>query len=244
MTKSNCQDFGAHVLRVFFHHDPECRCPRALEAVNKELVSLRAANVWDEAGVAEWADVRVKHPDAHIARIFSIVGVKNSEASDPALWRYKGRVVFGGDKISTTKDEVAMFTDIAASPSSMTAARALIALTCVTAKSVVLQSDCIQAYIQSPIQGAPTFIRLPKQWWPAEWARFKDPCCRLRLSLYGHPLSGLYWFRHLEARLVKLGYVLLMVGHQSVTIRKVVLGLSCMSMIFSLEVHRTQHIVP
>ncbi len=138
--------------------------------------------------------------------MFPIVGVKNSESPDPETWKYKGRIVFGDDNIKTASDNVAMFTDKAASPSSMIAARALIAMTAVTADAAVLQSDCVQAYIQSPIQGPPTFVRLPKQWHPPSWSDFKDPCCRLLLSLYGHPLSGLYWHRHLDARLKKLGY--------------------------------------
>jgi hypothetical protein len=99
-----------------------------------------------------------------------------------------------------------MFSELSAMPASMIAARSLLAVACCTEDSTVLQSDCVQAYIQSPLQGPPTYVRLPKAWHPPHWKKYKDPCCRLKLSLYGHPLAGLYWHRYLEEKLVKLRY--------------------------------------
>ncbi len=46
--------------------------------------------------------------------------------------------------------------------------------------------------------------------WPDFWfhdgakrtkPKFEDPCCRLKLALYGHPDSGGYWEQHCEKQL-------------------------------------------
>ena len=62
--------------------------------------------------------------------------------------------------------------------------------------NIVEQSDAPQAYTQSLLGGEPTWIFLPRSQWPPEWKGYKNPVCRLRLALCGHPLSGLYWERH------------------------------------------------
>eukprot|EP00971_Amphidinium_carterae_P114959 2277115-Amphidinium_carterae.1 len=48
-----------------------------------------------------------------------------------------------------------------------------------------------------------TWVELPKCFWPAEWydeqgvPRYERPCCVLIKALYGHPVSGGAWERHL-----------------------------------------------
>ncbi len=74
--------------------------------------------------------IKVRHPDAHIARIFPIVGIKNSESLNESDWKYKGRVVLGGNNIQGTDDSVAVFTDLAATPANMIATRSLLAVSC------------------------------------------------------------------------------------------------------------------
>ena len=32
------------------------------------------------------------------------------------------------------------------------------------------------------------------------------PCCQLRLSLYGHPMSGKYWENHFTEKLFSTGF--------------------------------------
>ena len=53
-----------------------------------------------------------------------------------------------------------------------------------------------------------TWVRLPYERWPQWWkdAGFKDPVCPLRLSLYGHPMSGKYWENHFTEKLESAGY--------------------------------------
>ena len=54
----------------------------------------------------------------------------------------------------------------------------------------------------------PTYISLPRAWWPQDWIDkgYKGPVCPLRLALYGHPKSGDLWHNKLEAVLLKNGF--------------------------------------
>ena len=55
-------------------------------------------------------------------------------------------------------------------------------------------SDATGAYWQALLGGTETWVRIPRDRWPKAWhAKYERPVCRLRLSLYGHPLAGLYW---------------------------------------------------
>ena len=53
-----------------------------------------------------------------------------------------------------------------------------------------------------------TWVELPKSQWPAKWtaAGMRRPCCQLRLSPYGHPMSGKYWENHFTERLLSVGF--------------------------------------
>ena len=75
----------------------------------------------------------------------------------------------------------------------MAAARVAVACEAVDQELTLLQSDCKRAYTQAKFEGPPTFIRLPKRWWPEHWKRFKQPVCRLDYALYGHPKAGDIW---------------------------------------------------
>jgi hypothetical protein len=68
------------------------------------------------------------------------------------------------------------------------------------------QCDAEQAYIQSKLGGDPTWVRLPRERWPASWSKMKDPVCPLILALYGHPDSGGYWKAHCERHLRECGF--------------------------------------
>ena len=185
--------------------DPRTRSQKAKDALAKELGKLRERNCWDEKNVVEWEEVKRKHPGAHMATIFPLVGIKNHEQAEE-FWKWKGRIVLGGHNIKSTHgDKIAMFQDTASTPSSMAAARAIIAAACLTPDSVILQSDCPNAYIQSEFTGPLTYERIPREWWPPAWSGMRDPVCKLLKSLYGHPSAGNGWQRHLEERLAKVG---------------------------------------
>ena len=71
-------------------------------------------------------------------------------------------------------------------------------------------SDATGAYTQSVLKGPKTWITLPKDRWPKSWhTRFTSsdpPVVPLRISLYGHPLAGLYWEQHCQSAIKKCGF--------------------------------------
>ena len=196
----------ALITKTLAPGDPLLRSPEALAAIAKELAELRKLHVWDEANPKEAKDVAKYEPDAHVARIFPIVGIKHFE--DPVMQKYKGRVVLSGDKIKTATGEWATFAELGRVPSTMTACRVLLIVFAIVRDAVILQSDCLRAYVQATMRGPKTYIRLPKPWWPKEWAgRFVDPVCELKRALYGHPHAGDFWGDKFEAELKRLGFV-------------------------------------
>ena len=79
----------------------------------------------------------------------------------------------------------------------------------------IQQADAEAAYTQCELKGTETWVRLPEDRWPREWfhniggktvCRYKDPVCRLRKALYGHPGAGTYWEMHAEAHLKSVGF--------------------------------------
>ena len=49
-------------------------------------------------------------------------------------------------------------------------------------------------------------MKLPKSQWKPSWRGMKRPVCQLRLSLYGHPMSGKYWENHFTDKLLKCNF--------------------------------------
>ena len=188
------------VTKTLHPGDPLCQSPPALECVRSELEDLRSVPTWDEDHPVESDELKRTKPHVHVARIFPIIGVKNWE--DPESHRWKGRIVLAGNLIKTAMGQWALFGEIGAVPSTMSACRALLAAYAITPDACLLQSDCLRAYTQAPMKGEETYIRLPKAWWPSHWVgRYKDPLCRLLRALYGHPDSGNHWADKLGSEL-------------------------------------------
>ena len=73
--------------------------------------------------------------------------------------------------------------------------------------NVLQQSDADMAYCQTTFRGTPTYVRLPKHRWPADWhGKYWDPVCPLEKALYGHPESGYYWEEHCDEKLRLEGF--------------------------------------
>ena len=195
----------AMITKTLEPGDPLNRHPDALKAIGDELSELRKIQTWDEAHPIEASEVCAKFPDAHLARIFPIIGIKHFE--DIEMRRWKGRIVVAGNKIKTVTGQWATFQEVGSIPSTMASCRCLLTLYATSRGYHLLQSDCIRAYVQAPMKGPKTFIRLPKAWWPAEWVgKFRDPVCELLLALYGHPHAGDFWYDRLESELKKLNF--------------------------------------
>ena len=79
-------------------------------------------------------------------------------------------------------------------PTYMSACRALLACVALNHSEVeVLQSDCRRAYVRVAFTGPPTYIELPREWWPKAWQGMRRPVCRLKKALYGKPKAGDLW---------------------------------------------------
>ena len=129
--------------------------------------------------------------------------------------KYKGRVVFRGDQVKDETGFYAVFTEQGASASQMAAAKFLDTIARMPGMTGQA-ADAVKAYTQVQLSKAPTLLGLPKNecpdTWislpasrhPASWKNIQDPVCPLERNLYGHPLAGLLWERHLEEALLKL----------------------------------------
>ena len=121
--------------------------------------------------------------------------VKHSELEE-AKHKYKGRVVFGGHRVFDEFGLAAEFPDQGSGASFLTASKLCDAVSMLPGCSGE-QSDATSAYTQSKLgtgmQGAyvVTWVELLKSQWRHERiaSGMRRPCCQLRLSLYGHPMS-------------------------------------------------------
>ena len=208
--------FNACVARPVYPKEVKTN-PKAKAALDAEWHRLRhvprkdgTRGVWDEHRVREWpavkADAQAKGETAHVARVFGLVVEKNHELpEDDPKRKYKGRAVVGGDNMRDETGNYALFQDLGSCPATMEAARAADAYGCLDGHDIQ-QCDAEQAYTQAELSGTPTWVRLPRDQWPASWAGMKDPVCPLVLALYGHPDSGGHWEAHCEKHLRAVGY--------------------------------------
>ena len=206
--------FNTMITRLIPAKSAEFRSPPCQAAIDKEVSRLRAATVWDESSVREWNDVR-KDPeqvDAFVARLFVIMGQKNSEMFGTASeMPFKARAVVAGNNLQSKTGVPAyeLFSEVSSAPATMSAARGGCAVAAMRGWEMSLR-DAEQAYIQASLvrKGKPlTWVRLPRTWWPKSWAdRFRDPVVLLLKALYGHPESGAVWEGHLRKALTGLGW--------------------------------------
>ena len=133
----------------------------------------------------------------HFGRVFPLCGVKHSELP-PEQRKYKGRVVFQGNNVKDELGYDAVFTDQGSSAIFLAASKLLDVVSMLPGCDGG-QSDAPQAYTQALFDNGEndevgTWVFLPQDQWPSGWiGKFKRPVVRLRLALYGHPLSGLFW---------------------------------------------------
>jgi len=141
----------------------------------------------------------------HFGSLMALCHQEHSELAE-ALRRYRGRVVSRGDNVRDEEGFYAVFSEQGTSASHLASATFLDAIARMPGNDGE-DSGAIGAYTQCELEGPPTWITLPSDQRPASWAQFKNPVCRLRLNLYGHPLAGLYRERHCAKALMNLGVV-------------------------------------
>ena len=185
----------------------------AQASLDMEWDKLIKKKAWDMSTVREWDDVSKeaakKGKKAHVGKIFEICVEKGSELpKGNPLRKFKGRTVFQGNNVRDENNDTALFSELGSSPATMEAGKVLDAYGHAPNHGVE-QADGKQAYTQTTLKGADTWVRLPRERWPKEWiGKYKDPVVRLRLALYGHPDSGGFWEQHCEKRLKEVGFEL------------------------------------
>ena len=96
-----------------------------MEALKEELDTHHDLT-WETSNPQELERVKAEFPEAHIARVFPVHGIKNAEDANKENHKWRVRAVFGGNHIRTTTGLPAVFQEIQLTPSKMVAARVLI----------------------------------------------------------------------------------------------------------------------
>ena len=102
----------------------------------------------------------------------------------------KGRSVLLGDNVKDQDFNWAELCELASSPPSIEAAKALDAMGSLPGYKVKT-GDARGSYTQSLLWGTETWVTLPENPCPKHWKRkFRRPVVRLVLALYGHADAG------------------------------------------------------
>ena len=182
--------------------------PDAMNAVRSEKQGLLKEGTWLEEKPVERdvlvADAKAAGRHIHLGELMPIASIKHWES--PALRKYKGRIVFRGDCVKDQDGKMAVFQEIAASPSAIFTINSNQAYGLLPGHKSTT-ADAEQAYLQAELKSQyPTWVLIPKELWPKHWhGKYYKPMCRLYKSLYGHPESGGHWENHLKERILKIG---------------------------------------
>ena len=135
--------------------------------MNKEWQRLRDKQVWDENDVRDWDDVRRDADnngyECHLGYIFDLCVQKNSELADgDPRKKYKGRVVFQGNRVVNQNHEAALFEDLGSAPATIEASRMADFIGCAQGNAIHI-ADAEQAYVQAKMRGKPTWVCLPPE---------------------------------------------------------------------------------
>jgi hypothetical protein len=149
------------------------RSAGARKALRKEWDRLRLINTWREDLVEEWDAVKARakkaHTPVHVGVVLQICVEKDSETEKPERERKcKGRVVFRGNDVVDEHWDVAMFRELGSAPATMVAAKAC-DLYGLLEGHIIENADAAQAYTQSLLGGAETWVSLPREEWPESW---------------------------------------------------------------------------
>ena len=184
--------------------------PPAKASMKAEWDRLRNKMVWDEDKVREWSDVareaRKGNCEVNFGYLFGICVEKNSELPlHHPKRKFKGRVVFQGNRVTNQNWEAAMFQDLGSCPATMEASKAADFYGLAPGFAVEI-ADAVQAYIQAELTGIPCWVCLPPEARPESWSRFERPVVPLLRALYGHPDSGTMWEVHCNNHVTSVGF--------------------------------------
>jgi hypothetical protein len=155
----------AMVARPVHKHE-STTVPKAIEAMKKEWCTMHE-KVWDVWQVREKSEVmrdaRRRNAVVQFGRVHGICVEKNSELPDGHPKRkYKGRVVFLGNRVSNQDFEAATFADMGNAPANLESGRLA---DCYGAcpGNASANADGVQAYLQARKRGDPCWVELPPE---------------------------------------------------------------------------------
>jgi hypothetical protein len=155
------------------------RTSAAKAAMDSEWKRLIDKRVWDVDSVREWRDVAAeasrKKTEVQFGFLFGIRVEKNAELpADHPSRKFKGPVVFQGNRVVNQNWEAAVFQDMGNSPVTMDASHACDCYGSMPGNKTEI-ADSEQAYIQADLQGNDCWICLPPEARKPAWAHFVKP---------------------------------------------------------------------
>ena len=138
------------------------------------------------------AEARRGGKEIHFGYLIGFMVEKGSEYPDGDIRKqYKYRIVFRGNDVKDQSWEVAMFQEMATTPTTLEASRYADLLSMMPG-NIVEGRDVAQAYLQAEMEGPATYVVLPKELWTPEMHKMRCPVLLLEKALYGHKNSGAY----------------------------------------------------
>jgi hypothetical protein len=201
--------------------------PKAIAALKAEWTTMHA-KVWNCWKVREKNDVlreaRRRNVVVQFGRVHGIWVEKNSELPDGhPNKKYKGRVVFLGNRVSNQDFEAATFADLGNAPANPESGRLADCYGACPGHASE-NADGVQAYLQARMRGDPCWVELPPEahpgsiWGPdnmspedlakliALWSQFICPVVIMTAALYGHPDSVSFWQDHCNERVGQVDF--------------------------------------
>ena len=197
--------------------------PKAQAAIDAERQKLRECDggrgIWDETTVCSYWEAQRQakgklertgvhtHCTSALTSIYALRTVASWESPSAAT---KDSWYPGGHRIHNEFGRAAEFPEQGSGASMISASQLCDAVALIPGCSGE-QSDATSAYTQSKLgtgmKGAyiVTWVEVPRSQWRPEWVKagMTRPVCQLRLSLYGHPMSGKYWEDHFTEKFLK-----------------------------------------
>ena len=184
--------------------------PVAMDAYWKEWHNLEGKQVFRYETLAEWDTVsrnaRVAGKEIHFGYLFGFMVEKGAEfPAGDSRRKFKYRIVFRGNDVKDQNWDVALFQEMASTPTTLEASRYSDLLSTFEGNSMEGR-DVEQAYLQAALEGPDTYIQLPKELWSDEMHRMRCPVVKLEKALYGHKNSGAFWQAYCDEKCRAAGF--------------------------------------
>mgnify|MGYP003315604806 CR=1 FL=1 len=131
---------------------------------------------------------RERKPEEPVGAGFTWIGDGKDGSTGGKSYLFDGRT----GAVRDESNSIAVFQDRGSSPASFEASKVVDFYGLIDGNDEEV-SDAPQAYTQSLLRGAATWVSLPKEYWPDHFWDIDDPVVPLLQSLYGHPDAGTFW---------------------------------------------------